>query len=231
MLIKNTIQLNDETQFFIQLSIDTIKLQVVDDNHDNFIDELKKFNIQIYKDKTIRYNNDRHIGKIINDKIIEIYGLSQYIKSNKIHFLLLHYFLSTYQYRIKKIDLAIDIIGLGRERFSIVVNTNIYRFYTKPSLQLNQTYLEAINGLGTNSFFIPLHQKELLTSLKPLINKLKKEHFSKVVKVCDTSIKYKSFEETETEVIEYKKKKKLRIIAGKYGVDTLRFFEDTPVVL
>ncbi len=52
MLIKNTIQLNDGTQFFIQLSIDTIKLQVVDDdNHDNFIDGLKDFNIQIFKQK------------------------------------------------------------------------------------------------------------------------------------------------------------------------------------
>ena len=42
MLIKNTTQLNDGIQFFIQLSIDTIKLQIVDgDNHDNFFEELK----------------------------------------------------------------------------------------------------------------------------------------------------------------------------------------------
>jgi len=90
MLIKNTIQLNDGTQFFIQLSIDTIKLQVVDDdNHDNLIKELKDFNITIWKDKTIRYNNLHSIGRITTDNIIEIYGLSQYIKSNKMHFLIL----------------------------------------------------------------------------------------------------------------------------------------------
>ena len=42
MLIKNTIQLNDGTQFFIQLSIDTIKLQLIDDdNHDNFFEALQ----------------------------------------------------------------------------------------------------------------------------------------------------------------------------------------------
>jgi len=101
MLIKNTIQLNDATQFFIQLSIDTIKLQVVDDdNHDNFIKELKDFNITIWKDKTIRYNNEHSIGRINTNNTIEIYGLSQYIKSNKIHFLILHYFLRTYNYRM-----------------------------------------------------------------------------------------------------------------------------------
>lgn len=159
MLIKNTIQLNDGIQFFIQISIDTIKLQIVDDdNHDNLIKELKDFNITIWKDKTIRYNNLNSIGRVTTDNIIEIYGLSQYIKSNKMHFLILHYFLRTYNYRIKKLDLAIDIIGLSRERFTIVVNTNIDRFHTKPSLQLNDNYIEAINGIGTNSFYIPFHQ-------------------------------------------------------------------------
>ena len=228
MLIKNTIQLSDAIQFIIQLSIDTIKLQVVDgDNHDNFIKELKDFNITIWKDKTIRYNNLHSIGRVTTDNIIEIYGLSQYIKSNKIHFLILHYFLRTFKYRIKKLDLAIDIIGLGRDRFTIVVNTNVDRFHTKPSLQLNHNYLEAINGLGTNSFYIPLNQKELLSSLKPLINKLKKEHFTNVIKVCDTSTKYKSFEATELKVIEYKKKKQLKAIANKYQIDTVEFFEDT----
>jgi len=228
MLIKNTIQLNDGIQFFIQLSIDTIKLQVIDgDNHDSFIKELKDFNITIWKDKTIRYNNLHSIGRVTNDNTIEIYGLSQYIKSNKIHYLLLHYFLRTYKYRIKKLDLAIDIIGLDRERFTIVVNTNVDRFHTKPSLQLNNHYLEAINGLGTNSFYIPFQQKELLTSLKPLINKLKKEHFTNVVKVCDTSTKYKSFEATELKVIEYKKKTKFRASISKYNIDTVEFFEDT----
>lgn len=228
MLIKNTIHLNDGTQFFIQLSIDTIKLQIVDgDNHDNFIKELKDFNITIWKDKTIRYNNLHSIGRITADDIIEIYGLSQYIKSNKMHFLILNYFLRTYNYRIKKLDLAIDIIGLQRERFTIVVNTNVDRFHTKPSLQLDNHYLEAINGIGTNSFYIPFHQKELLTSLKPLINKLKKEHFINVVKVCDTSTKFKSFEATEIKVIEHKKKTKLRASIRKYDIDTVEFFEDT----
>lgn len=227
MLIKNTIQLNDGTQFFIQLSIDTIKLQVVDDdNHDNFIKELKDFNITIWKDKTIRYNNLHSIGRITTDNIIEIYGLSQYIKSNKIHYLILHYFLRTHRYRIKKLDLAIDIIGLGRDRFTIVVNTNVDRFHTKPSLQLNHNYLEAINGIGTNSFYIPLNQKELLSSLKPLINKLKKEHFSNVIKVCDTSTKYKSFEATELKVIEHKKKNQIRTVVSKYKIDTAAFFEN-----
>ena len=130
-------------------------------------------------------------------------------------------------YRIKKLDLAIDIIGLGRERFTIVVNTNVDRFHTKPSLQLNHNYLEAINGIGTNSFYIPFHQKELLSSLKPLINRLKKEHFINVVKVCDTSTKYKSFEATELKVIDYKKKTKLRASISKYNIDTVEFFEDT----
>jgi len=228
MLLKNTIQLNDGIQFFIQLSIDTIKLQVVDgDNHDNLIKELKDFNITIWKDKTIRYNNLHSIGRITTDNIIEIYGLSQYIKSNKMHFLILHYFLRTHKYRIKKLDLAIDIIGLGRERFTIVVNTNVERFHTKPSLQLDNNYCEAINGIGTNSFYIPFHQKELLTSIKPLINKLKKEHFTNVIKVCDTSTNFKSFEATEMKVIEYKKKTKLRASISKYNIDTTTFFEDT----
>jgi len=228
MLIKNTIQLNDGTQFFIQLSIDTIKLQVIDDdNHDSFINELKDFNITIWKDKTIRYNNLHSIGRISTDNIIEIYGLSQYIKSNKMHFLILHYFLRTYNYRIKKLDLAIDIIGLCRERFTIVVNTNVDRFHTKPSLQLDNHYLEAVNGIGTNYFYIPFHQKELLTSLKPLINKLKKEHFTNVIKVCDTSTNFKSFEVTEMKVIEHKKKTKLRASISKYNIDTTTFFENT----
>lgn len=228
MLIKNTIQLNDGTQFFIQLSIDTIKLQIIDgDNHDDLFEALEDFNIKVCKDKIIRYNDKYPVGRINTNNTIEIYGLSQYIKSNKIHFLILHYFLRTHRYRIKKLDLAIDIIGLGRERFTIVVNTNVDRFHTKPSLQLNQNYLEAINGLGTNSFYIPFHQKELLASLKPLLNKLKKEHFTNVVKVCDISTKYKSFEATELKVIEYKKKKQLRTIASKYKIDTVKFFEDT----
>jgi len=195
MLIKNTIQLNDGTQFFIQLSIDTLKLQLVDgDNHDNLFVALQDFNIKVCKDKIIRYNDKYPVGRINTNNTIEIYGLSQYIKSNKMHFLILHYFLRTYNYRIKKLDLAIDIIGLCRERFTIVVNTNVDRFHTKPSLQLDNHYLEAVNGIGTNSFYIPFHQKELLTSLKPLINKLKKEHFTNVIKVCDTSTNFKSFE-------------------------------------
>ena len=50
MLIKNTIQLNDEIQFFIQISIDTIKLQIIDDdNHDNFFEALADFNIKVCK--------------------------------------------------------------------------------------------------------------------------------------------------------------------------------------
>jgi len=181
--INKSLNFKDELNIIISLGIDTLKIQIEQDQ-DKELDQIIKTTMEeyivitkeentkshiIYDNSIINpeNNNGTSIGRVQGD-IITLYGLNQ-ITPYESQLKILQNLFKNYIYIIIQPDLDIDIFGLAKNRISSVYDTSTARFSPSPREQLKSDYIH-LSGIGTTHIIIPDDKKH-----RPLLSQIKRQ--------------------------------------------------------